>query len=280
MKNNMYLLLLLLFLWCTAPLFATWESGILSRQEVAAVLADNVDRPRMGGNYLREQPLDYLNSEIKYMRGIGMLDHWIYYDCKKSRLSEIDAQYNRMESFLPGSICNQFDIASYLISTNKNASLRTCLVDVIHDHYFDLYNIAVKIKKPRERIVTLFTVAILSNNKEAIDILFENIKDHLKLGISREQIYYATLQDLVFYEGPEKDADDHYNSAYQNLIKDKPQREQLKSMMVESIRYQDKPRTDAYIKYVHEKIPASERDDLMKDVFYGIIDYRIEYNIQ
>lgn len=292
MKNNIYSLLLLLFLFCvfvTNPLFAVQEREILSRQEIEAKLVDDMNKSgAIVGNYLKDKPLDYLNySSVIYMKiRTGGIKSWYRYDCTKSKLSEIEDKYDKLTNskLVPGTICNQFDIASYLISKNHknyNRELNRLIYDdTFEDHAFDIYNVFANIKnnnKP-DRIVTLFTVAILSNNKGAIDVLLTDIKDHLDQ-FSKNQIYSNTIKGLVYYVGQKENAQDHYNAVYQDLIENKIQGERLKNAIIKAIVHGDKPRVDAISDYIFYKVSWGGHDDLMKDVFYGLIDYRIENNI-
>ena len=84
---------------------------------------------------------------------------------------------------------------------------------------------------------------------------------------------------LLVFSGCTENAQDHYNAVYQDLVKNKIQGERLKNAIIKAIVYSDKPQTDAILDYMYNKVSYREHDDLMKDVFYGLIDYRIENNI-
>ena len=277
-KKNVFVFVLAFIMGAvvSVPVFAEDNKG-LTKEEAKHQLHQEIKAIELnrGENFLKDSALDYLSAEeILYYKSTAPLAYKPDYNCSVNK----DLDYQKIQKILKSkkipNICMQFDIMSYLIYNKHNDELQKAL-DIGYDPRLE---ISIAYEKTRD----LFNQAVLSNNKDALTMLYNKmLKNGLKVykhvGIeTMEEVmriqFFHTLSNFIHDISLINMSRSAIEAKYENV------RESLSKSLIGSEFLKDKVVQNDRISYevAYNLIPEKAQGEIALNALYKLIDYRIE----
>ena len=277
-KKNVFVLSLAFVMGAIVcvPVFAQ-ENEVLSKEELTDLIKPEIkdNSQERGENFLKDSALDYLSAEnVLYYKPTAPLAYTPNYNCSVNK----DLDYQKIQKILKSkeipNVCMQFDIMSYLIYNKHNDELQKAL-DIGYDPRLE---ISIAYEKTRD----LFNQAVLSNNKDALTMLYNKmLKNGLKVykhvGIeTMEEVmriqFFHTLSNFIHDISLINMSRSAIEAKYENV------RESLSKSLIGSEFLKDKVVQNDRISYevAYNLIPEKAQGEIALNALYKLIDYRIE----
>lgn len=267
-RNNLhiiYLFVLIFGILLIPSVFAQHgnRDSIISQSEINSNLKKEMDT-RQKKNYLSDNALDYFKAYARIVfdgnKNTYMdMDHPSFHS-EESIISfmEYRADNITLNNIGVPTLTDQFDIMTYLIYKNRNDDLKYFL----NEGWVGSIEIEVNLPNGETKNINLFTQAILSNNKEALQIIRDSISK--KDLVTAYQIALVGLIAETDYNYDNEYLKSRYIYAENNLTADS---------IAQTIIEGDIITLYDYVDIIQNK---SQNAELLFDAFNLLIDYRIE----
>ena len=245
-------------------------NDVLTRDTIKDLIKQGTkDKQDNEKNYLATSALDYFKSNAFIVfdgnRNVYTpMDHPLYKDNDSIQLfMEGRLEQALLQNINFSTLTDQFDIMTYLIYTGRNEDLEYFL----NKGWTENIQVEVNLLEGETKTINLFTQIVLSNNKEALQIIRDSIakKDPASLMMS----YQIASRGLI--AGTDYDYDNEYLRSRYTYAENNLTAESIAQTVIDG----DIITLYDYIDIIQNKY-KSKNAELFFDALNLLIDYRIE----